>query len=175
MTDPTSEPEIDLPLGEQPGFAIVRFGVAGTVVFVVAMAIAVPLRTDRTGQVLIAAVSMLLFALGVATSLWAYTSALERSRTAEVGVANLFLLTGPTAPKPVRLTLWACLAAQIVVAMTGAGIGIAGLDKDQLNALAFGVLVPMFGIGVNGMWAARHGSYGPRQAPSVRPSNRKIG
>ncbi len=204
MTDPTHEPETDepetdepvndepepaaqvaaasavpaapdLPLAEQPGFAIVRFGIVGTVVFVVAMAIAVPLRTDRSGQVLIAAASMFLFAAGVATSLWAYTSALERSRTAEVGVSNLFLLTGPTAPKPVRFTLWACLGTQIVVAITGASIGIAGLDKDQLNALAFGVLVPMFGIGVNGIWAARHGSYGLRQAPSVRPSNRKIG
>ncbi|MEO5901279.1 MAG: hypothetical protein ABIR68_14295 [Ilumatobacteraceae bacterium] len=172
---PVVPPAPDLPLAEQPGFAIVRFGIVGTVLFVVAMAIAVPLRTARSGQVLIAAASMLLFAAGVATSLWAYTSALERSRTAEVGVSNLFLLTGPTAPKPVRLTLWACLVVQIVVAIAGASIGIAGLDKDQLNALAFGVLVPMFGIGVNGIWAARHGSYGARQAPSVRPSNRKIG
>ena len=174
MTDPTDEPR-GLPLAEQPGFAIVRFGIIGTIVFVVAMGIAVPLRNDRSGQVLIAAASMVLFAAGVATSLWAYTSALERSRTEEVGVSNLFLLTGPTAARPVRVALWACLGTQIVVAIAGASIGIAGLDKDQLNALAFGVLVPMFGIGVNGIWAARHGSYGPRQAPSVRPSNRKIG
>jgi hypothetical protein len=182
MTDPTHDTRLDaspvvreLPLARQPGFAIVRFAIAGTVIFVIAMAIAVPLRNDRSGQVLIAAVSMVLFAAGVAASLWAYTSALERSRTAEVGVANLFLLSGSTAPKPVRIALWLCFATQIVVAIAGASIGIAGLDKDQLNALAFGVLVPMFGIGTNGIWAARHGTYGPRVAPSVRPTNRKIG
>ena len=37
---------------------------------------------------------MVLFAIGVATTLWAYTRALERSRIEEVGVANLYLLTG---------------------------------------------------------------------------------
>jgi hypothetical protein len=118
---------------------------------------------------------MALFAGGVATGIWAYTSALERSRTEEVGVANLFLLTGATAPRTVRRALWLCLGGQIAVAIAGATIGIAGLDEGQLNALAFGWLAPMFGIGVNGIWSARHGSFGPRQAPSVRPTNRKIG
>jgi hypothetical protein len=42
--------------------------------------------------------------------------------------------------------------------------------------LAFGVLVPMFGIGANGLWAARHGHYGQRSATRTeRPNNRKIG
>jgi hypothetical protein len=181
MTEPIDHAAVqdpaapDAPLAEQPGFAIVRFDLVGTALFVVAIAIAVPLRNHRSGQVLIAAVAMVLFAAGVATSLWAYTSGLERSRTEDVAVANLFLLSGTTAPKPVRRALWICLGTQIAVAVAGASIGAAGLDKDRLNALAFGVLVPMFGIGVNGIWAARHGSYGPRQRPAVRPTNRKIG
>ena len=49
---------------------------------------------------------MVLFAAGAATGLWAYAAALERSRTEEVGVANLFLLSGETAPPPVRRTMW---------------------------------------------------------------------
>ena len=53
-------------------------------------------------------------------------------------------------------------------------LGVVGLDEGRLNALAFGVLVPMFGIGANGLWAARHGRYGPRIAPEERPSNRKM-
>ncbi|MCY7300065.1 MAG: hypothetical protein LH616_12745, partial [Ilumatobacteraceae bacterium] len=69
---------------------------------------------------------------------------------------------------------WA-LAAQVVAALVGAGIGVAGLKENQLNALAFGGLVPMFGIGMNGAWAARYGSYGPRVNPTAKPSNRKIG
>ncbi len=162
-------------LTSQPGFAMVRFGLVGTALFVVAMAVAVPLRNHRAGQAVAVVASMALFAVGVATTLWAYTSALERSRTEEVGVANLYLLSGPTAPRPVRRALWGCLGTQIVVGVVAASIGFAGLDEHQLNALAFAVLVPMFGIGTNGIWAARHGGYGPRARPTVQPTNRKIG
>ena len=110
---------------------------------------------------------MALFAVGVATTLWAYTRALDRSRVEEVGVANLYLLTGDDrARAPVGRTMSLALAVQVVAAVAGAWIGVVGLDEGQLNALAFGVLVPMFGIGMNGVWAARHGSYGPRRRPS---------
>ena len=154
---------------------LVRANLVGTAVFLVALAVAIPLRTHRPAQVLIAGVSLLLFAIGIATSLLAYMSALERSRSQEVGVANLFLLTGSTAPKPVKVAMSVALAVQIVAALVGATIGVVGLQESQLNALAFGVLVPMFGIGINGAWAARYGSYGPRVNPAVKPSNRKIG
>ena len=141
---------------------LVQTNVVGTSLFVVAEAVAVPLRAERLGQVLIAVVSLVLFAAGVATSLWAYAAALERSRTEEVGVANLYLLTGDSAPKPVKRTMSIALLVQVVVGLAGAGIGVAGLSKGDLNALAFGALVPMLGIGMNGAWAARYGSYGPR-------------
>jgi hypothetical protein len=141
---------------------LTRANLAGTALFLVALAISVPFRNDRPAQVLIVVVSLALFAVGIAASLWAYTSALERSRTQEVGVANLFLLTGGTAPGPVKRAMNGALGVQIVAALVGASIGVAGLQESQLNALAFGVLVPMFGIGMNGAWAARYGSYGPR-------------
>lgn len=174
MTEKIS-PNVTEPDGGRPGNRIVRYDVVGTALFVAAMAVAIALRNDRPGQVLIAAASMALFAGGVATGLWAYTTGLERSRTEEVGVTGLFLLAGETAPRRIRLVLWSCLAAQVIVAFAGAIIGVVGLDKDQLNALAFGVLVPMFGIGANGIWAARHGTFGPRRNRSSQPSNRKIG
>ena len=154
---------------------LVRANLAGTGLFLVALAFAIPFRSHRPGQVLIVVVSLLLFAAGIATSLWAYTMALERSRSEEVGVANLFLLSGDTAAKPVKRAMSWALAAQVVAALVGAGVGVAGLKENQLNALAFGVLVPMFGIGMNGAWAARYGSYGPRVNPTAKPSNRKIG
>lgn len=148
---------------------IVRGNLLGTAVFLVTLLVAVPLRAERFGQVLIAVVSLVLFAIGIATSLWAYTAALERSRVQEVGVANLFLLTGSTAPRPVKRAMTLALAVQVVAALTGAAIGVAGLQESDLNALAFGVLVPMFGIGMNGAWAARYGSYGPRVNTSTPP------
>ena len=59
------------------------------------MAVAVAAaRRARPGRWSIAVVSMVLFAVGAATFLWAYASALERIRTDEIGVANLYLLTG---------------------------------------------------------------------------------
>ena len=118
---------------------------------------------------------LLLFAVGIATSLWAYTTALERSRSEEVGVANLYLLTGATAHAPVKLAMLLALAVQVLAALVGATVGVVGLQEGELNALAFGVLVPMFGIGMNGAWAARYGSFGPRVNPTAKPSNRKIG
>jgi hypothetical protein len=153
---------------------LVRGNLAGTALFVAALAVGVPCRGQRWAQVLVAVVSLVLFAVGIATSLWAYTSALERSRTEEVGVANLYLLTGPTAPAPVKRAMTAALAVQVVAALVGASIGVAGLKTNQVNALAFGVLVPMFGIGMNGLWAARYGSYGPRVAPTEKRPKRRI-
>lgn len=141
---------------------LVRLDLWGTAAFVASEGVAIPLRSQRVGQVLIAVVSLVLFALGVATALWAYAAALERSRTEEVGVANLFLLTGSTAPSEVKRRMSAALAVQVVLALAGAIIGVVGLGKNDLNALAFGTLVPMFGIGMNGAWAARYGAYGPR-------------
>ncbi len=159
----------------QPGERVVRLDLAGTVVFVVAMAIAVPSKAHRFAQFLIGGVSMALFAVGIATTLWAYTRALARSRVDEVGVANLFLLTGDTAAPSVKRRMSMALAVQVVAALGGAWIGVVGLHKGQLNALAFGVLVPMFGIGMNGVWAARHGSYGPRLDKAVSPTDHEIG
>jgi hypothetical protein len=157
-----------------PGARVVQLDIAGTVVFVAALAVAVPWRSERFAQFLIGGVSMLLFAIGVATTLWAYTRALDRSRVEEVGVANLYLLTGGTAPKRVKRALTLALVVQVVAAVAGAWIGVVGLDEGQLNALAFGVLVPMFGIGMNGVWAARHGSYGPRVGRAVSPTDHEI-
>ncbi len=134
-----------------------------------------PLRTERWAQFLIAIVSVVLFAIGVGSTLWAYASALERSRAEEIGVANLYLVTGTTAPTAVKRVLLGALVVQVLASFGAASVGVIGLKDSQLNALAFSVLVPMFGIGMNGAWAARYGSYGPRVTPAAKPSNRKIG
>lgn len=156
------------------GAGLVRLDLLGTAAFVAALGVAVPLRSHRFAQYLIGAVSMVLFAIGIVSTLWAYTRALERSRTEEVGVANLYLLTGATAPKQIKRMMVAALSVQIVAAIGGAWIGVVGLDEGDLNALAFGVLVPMFGIGMNGAWAAKHGSYGPRVGTAVSATDHEI-
>ena len=151
-----------------------RVDLVGTIVFAVALAITIPLRAERPVQIVFAAVSMVLFAIGAGTSLWAYVGALERSRTAEIGVGGLYLLTGTTAPRDIRRLMTSLLAVQVVLALTGAVVGVSGLSGTEVNVLAFGVLVPMFGIGMNGLWAVRHGAFGPRIDKATVPSNRVI-
>jgi hypothetical protein len=155
-------------------FRIVRADLSGTVAFLVALAVGLPFKSDRWAQVVVIVVSLVLFAVGVAATLWAYARALDLSRVRNVGVANLYLLTGGTAPRAVKGLMSGALALQVVAAIVGASIGMSGLQESQLNPLAFGVLVPMFGIGMNGAWAARYGSYGPRTDPRSVPSNAKI-
>lgn len=168
----------DLPdAAGEPGPAgdrLVRADVVGTAVFVVVLAIGVPLRDERAAQILVGAVSMLLFTIGAVGCLWAYVSALERSRTDEIGVANLYLLTGRTAPPRVKRTMSLALGVQVVVSLAAAIVGAVGLEGSQVNAMAFGILVPMFGLAMNSLWAVRHGRYGPRIDPSVQPNHRKI-
>jgi len=151
-----------------------RLNAAGTAAFVVAVAVAIPFRDERPAQITIGAVSMVLFAMGAGAALWAYVGALERSRTSEIGVANLYLLTGRTAPPPVKRTMMGLLVVQVVLSLAGAIYGATGLRGSEVNALAFGILVPMFGIGMNGLWAMRHGSFGSRIDKSARPTNREI-
>ena len=143
----------------EPGRHIVRADRAGTAALVVSVAVAALTDAWRTGSVVVA---LVLFGLGVFAFIWAYFSAVERSRSDEIGVANLFLLTGPTAPARVKRTMSAALAIQVVVGLGGAMIGFARIEGDEPNLLAFGILVPMFGIGLNGLWASRHGTYGQR-------------
>lgn len=158
----------------QPGHATVRADVIGTGVFVVVALIAVIWQGQRMSQVAMAAVSMVLFAAGAFTGLAAYVRALERSRIDEIGVANLYLLTGRTAPRGVKRTMTLALGVQVVVGLAGAIVGAVGLGLEEVNTLAFGILVPMFGIGLNGYWAVRHGTFGPRLDKPVQPSTRRI-
>jgi hypothetical protein len=158
-----------------PGQFWVRTNLVATSIFVLLMVVAVPLRDRTSVQIAVAIVSMVLFAIGTAACLWAYISALDRSRVDELGVANLFLLTGPTAPRRLKWMMSCALAVQAVVSLLGASVGAAGLSGRQVNALAFGILVPMLGLGMNAMWAVRHGTFGPRVDRAVQPSNRKIG
>jgi len=136
---------------------VARSNVVGTAVFTVVTALAA-LRFTDFWRAAVIVVDLALFAVGVATFLWGFSVAVARSRTETIGVGQLFLLLGATAPRAVKSVMWSCLAAQVVVGLAGA---LARPDTDGRpgSALAFGVLVPMFGLGLNGWWAARHGQF----------------
>ncbi|MEY3582871.1 MAG: hypothetical protein RLZ02_1824, partial [Actinomycetota bacterium] len=78
--------------------SIVRFNFVLTAVFVVVTALAVIIFSPVMRSS-VAAVDLVLFAIGVATFIWGYFSAVQRSRSDEISVAGLFLLIDKVAPK----------------------------------------------------------------------------
>jgi hypothetical protein len=144
------------PRGEGPpddaGSGIVNAAYAGTGTFV-AIATAASLAPDRfaTGD---AVVSCALFAFGAASFLWAYALGVSRSRDEVVTLPGLFFLSH-TAPKEVAFRLRLALAVQVVAAVASAAI------RPYTN-VAFGVLVPVFGLGLMALWGGRYGTFHPK-------------
>ena len=102
-----------------------------TAVFAVVAVVSAILFTSAW-RVVIVAVSLGLFALGVATFLLGYFTAVQRSREEEISVTQLFFLAGEVAPKNVRLAMWYCLAVQCVV---GLGVAFARPSTDGKQRL----------------------------------------
>ena len=109
------------------------------------------------------AVAVALFAAGCAAFLWAFLLVAARSRTETVELAQVWFLTGPPTPTDVRRSLLGALAVQVVV-------GLATAAARPYTSLAAGVLVPMWGLGLCGLWAARHGTFPPRPPDTKRRS-----
>lgn len=137
------------------GDPIVRASGLGTLAFAVTAVAAV---FTRAATVPAAAVALTLFAAGIGVFFWAYAIAVNRSRTDAIGIGGLFFLAGSdTAPAPVKRALLIALGAQTV-------IGLATAAARPFTTLAFGVLVPLYGLALTGLWGARHGRFGPRRA-----------
>jgi hypothetical protein len=100
-------------------------------------------------------VALVLFALGCLAFVRALLVAADRSRREELHLAGLFALSG-SAPTPVRVRLLGALAVQVVVALVTASI-------RPFTPLAFGVLAPVFGVGLCALWAALAGTFPPKK------------
>lgn len=125
---------------------------AGTLVFV-ATAVPAALEVD-VFQLPAAIVALTLFGLGILANLWALAIAIDRSRVDAIGMGGLFFLAG-SAPRSVQLHLMSSLAVQVVCGFVTASL-------RPFTSLAFGILVAMFGLGVAGLWGAKHGEFDPR-------------
>jgi hypothetical protein len=133
--------------------AIVTASTSGTVAFVVAATAAAvsPSALGRPALVL----DVALFAGGVVAFVAGYLRGVNRSRREVVSIGGLYFLTGGTAPPAVRRRLLGALTVQVAV---GLGTAVARPYTD----LAGGVLVPMYGLGLCGLWASRHGRFPQR-------------
>ncbi len=142
----------DGPGAGRPGARIITVSRMGTVVFTVTAILAV-IDRELFG-ILAVAVDLALFFVGCVVFLWAFAIAVDRSRTDAIGIGGLYFLAG-SAPKDVQLALMVPFGVQVVVALVTAGL-------RPFTSLAFGVLVPMFGLAQAGLWGARHGTFGSR-------------
>ncbi len=136
------------------GAGIVNLAWAGTGVFAVTAVVATIADRDAFTYAAVG-VALALFAVGCGAFLWAYALAVARSREELIGIGGLYFLAG-TAPKVVAFRLRLVLAIEVVVALATSAI-------RPYTSIAFGILVPMFGLGLMGLWGARHGTFGRRQ------------
>ncbi|HRE02933.1 MAG TPA: hypothetical protein PLV68_16655, partial [Ilumatobacteraceae bacterium] len=146
---------------DPPGEPIVRLDLIGTGIFTATAVVAAIVFTP-VFRVIGVVVALTLFAIGVVTFLWSYWTAVQRSRTENISVTQLYFLAGGTTPTPVKRTMNLLLAGQCVVGLVTA-IARSDTDGRYGSTLAFGILVPVFGLGLNGLWCAQFGNFAPRQ------------
>jgi hypothetical protein len=147
---------------DAPGDVLVTVDVAGTAVFAVTAALAAAVFTTFW-QWVAAITALVLFAIGVFAFLWSYYNAVQRSRRDEIGVVQLYVLLGSPTPPPVRRIMLTLLLVQAAIALATTFARLEGPDGKPGSSLALGFLVPMFGFGLNGLWAAYHGNFPPRR------------
>ena len=137
------------------GAGIVKASWAGTALLVLAALLAVAVKD---AGVVVLVVSLVLFAGGSVAFVAALMKGADRSRREELFLAGVFFLSG--APPAVRRHLLGSLAVEVVVALTAAGV-------RPNTSVAFGVLAPIWGQGLAGLWGARYGTF-PARAPGPR-------
>ena len=141
------------------GEGIIRSSWIGTAVFVAGSILAAAVPDARLP---VAIVDLALFFGGIIVFFWAWAIAAGRSRDREISLWNLVLLED-VAPSRVRWALLGALGVEVVVALGTAWI---------TAALAFGILVPVWGESHCWLWGARHGAFEPRKAPVPRKSKK---
>ncbi len=130
-------------------------GTAGFVVFALATTV-----SPVVMAVPMAVFSFVLLAAGSWAMLWAFLQALQRSRYEIIGVGGLYFLAG-CAPKVVRRSMLTALAVQSTVAVLAA-------SAQPFTATAFGILVPVYALGLSGVWGAKYGTFSDRAAADTK-------
>lgn len=152
---------------------LVRINILGTGAFVVSAIVAAVVFTPIVRAIGVI-VALLLFAVGVACFIWGYFTAVQRSRYDNISVTSLFLLLGEVSSIKIRRLMNGCLIMQGLVGLITA-LTRTSTDGRSGSTLAFGVLVPLFGLGLNGLWSSRHGSFSPLDNIKTLTPNPTIG
>jgi len=132
---------------------IVRAAVGGTALFTLLSVLAAVTDADALVVVTVV-VDLALFLVGCLAFVLTLLRAAARSRTDELTLPGLWWLSG-SAPAPVRRALLGAFGVEVAV-------GLATASARPFTGLAFGVLAPVFGLGLAGLWGARLGTFPPR-------------
>jgi hypothetical protein len=149
-------PELD---SGELGAGLVRLATAGAGAMVATSA-AAAVAPDAFAIVHVG-LSVVLFVAGTGALLWAYALGVSRSRTEVVDIPGLFLLAGTVAPPATRRAFHVALGIQIVAVVAAAAV-------RPFTDVAFGILAPMFGLGLMALWGGRHAAFPAR--PPTRAS-----
>ena len=142
------------------GSAILRVNEVLTAVFALTAFVSVVVF-QQPWKAIAVVVAIACFSVGVVVFLWGYWVAVQRSRTDNIAVASLYFLADKSAPKSVAVRMNSILAAQVVIGIATA-LMRSTTDGKAGSTLAFGILVPVLGLGMNGLWGALHGEFSPR-------------
>lgn len=140
------------------GDVIVRVDLWATAAFTVVAALAVAFP-DALAPVFVP-LSLVLFLAGCVAFVWAFARGIARSRFEAITMGGLFFLTEGVAPARIRRALRSIFGVQVVVAVAAALV-------RPFTPLAFGTLVPILGLGLVALWAARHGEFPPKLTDDV--------
>lgn len=143
------------PGGRRPGHRIVVASWVADAVFLVVSIPAVVGVADAGEVAGVVCLALFVVALGVWG--WAFAVAVARSSQGDdIAVGSLFLVEGRVA-KADRRALYAPFWVSIAITAVAAASN------------PFAVLVPMLGLGLIGLWGARHGRF-PRRKDIVTPA-----
>jgi hypothetical protein len=162
VTPGRTDDEVDAPPTTQ-GTTIINLSWAGTAAYA-ALALAGTLFPDWFALPT-AALSGVLFVAGCVVFLWAYAVAVARSRTDAIGIGGLYFLAD-SAPKEPAFRLRLSFAVEVVAAIVSSSI-------RPFTPMAFGFLVPVYGLGMMGLWGARYGTFEPRAVKGPEPADRR--
>lgn len=146
------------PSDAQPGIRLIQADLIGTVAFV-ATAIAAAVLLRPSVQAPAVAVAGALFVGGCLAFAWGFLIAVQRSRTEVIELSSLFFLK-ESAPGAVRRALLGLVGVQVVAAIVTASV-------RPFTSLAFGVIAPVWGLGLITLWSGRYGTFPAKGAAST--------
>lgn len=145
QADPGETSEVDL--------GLIRLSIRSTTAFTAFSALTY--LTEDSLDLVYAIVCGVVFVIGVLLFALGMWNGIQRSRVDEVTLTGLVAIDGTHVPRSARNLLWLSVAVQIIVS-----IGFASLRP--FSQQAFGLLVPVLGLGLATLWGSRFAAFHPR-------------